>query len=159
MAYLLRGNPLTRGFSLLHNNSVQFTTRHYLGWFPSSRTLLNGETIKIVPKNIVGDKLNIKKSDLVCGEIDFHKAAYSQISLNRFDGETDRFRLDAIGFQQEYILHRHGQSPILKIKFDLSPIKLDNKYWVEGLDTSMSNSAMNELMLYCGEILFRSPMI
>lgn len=159
VTYLLQGNPLTRGFSLLHNNALQFKTHHFLGWFPKSVTPLDGEKIEINPKNIIGDTLDIKKSGVICGEIDFSKAAYAQISLNRLDGETDVFRLDAIGFQQEYVLHSQGQSPILKIKYSLNPIKLDNKYWVEELDPSIPKPALRELMLYCGEILFRNPMI
>ncbi len=152
--YILKGHFGRRGFYLLRNSNCVFETQHKFGIFPNSLVELNGDKIEIKIKNFVGDKSQIYKNGGKIGTLNFYHYRYSIISLKRNDGDIDHFKLEEDGYSQTYVLSQNDLT-ILKFKASINPLHFDKKFEIEELENKFSRSAIEELIFYVGEILYR----
>lgn len=152
--YVLERHFGRRGFCLLRNLSCVFETKHWLGLFPNSSVALNGDTIDIKIMNFVGDKCQIYKNGDKIGTLNFYHYLYAVISLNRNDGGHDHFKLEQEGYSNIHALSQNGEE-LLKFKANLNPLRIGKRFEVEQLKNDFPQSAIEELIFYVGEILYR----
>ena len=156
--YILLGKILGRGFSLEKSNRKIFRTTHKLGFLPSSYVSIDGDRISLKPKNMIVSKLSIFKNGYEMGEIDLHAHFHATISLKTKEGEVDRFKFEDIPFAQTFILS-NSKAQILKFSSSLNPLLLREKFTIEVLSDIFPREAIEELIFYSGEILFRKPSV
>lgn len=152
--YVLKGNILVRGFSLVKDNSVCFRTRHRFGAMPGSTVTIRGDRLSVKRNNLLGDKWDVFKGDAHVGRLDFSNYLYSSIALNRHDGIVDVFKLEQQGYAELYILSKSG-TPIMSFDLSLNPFYLEDRYKVSIVSDAFPDDVLEELMFYVGEMLFR----
>lgn len=122
--------------------------------FPTSFTTINSFDFKISPANLLGDEWHIFKNGQNIGRLAFSSYRYSLITLNRFDGNVDNFRLDEEGYARVYRLTGHSGT-LMRFIASLNPLRVDDKYDVELHSNIYSDEILHELIFYAGEILYR----
>lgn len=153
--YIIRGHIGRRGFSLQKDGRHIFATKHSFGFLRTSKISIGAAKIAIKSQNLIGSKFQIFKDGHEIGSLDFTSYLYSVLSLQKKDGSVDIFKFEEDGFSQIFTLSQAGQK-ILKITTSLNPINLSEKYTVEVVSDRFSAEAIEELIFYCGEILFRN---
>lgn len=152
--YELAGKIATRGFYLERAGKRVFATSHKFGILQNSTAIIGNDKITVKARNLLGEKFTIQKNGFKIGHIDLTSYLYSKISLNRTDGTVDVFKLEERGFSQIHVLSHLGEE-VIKFTVSLNPLRLVEFYKVEVLSDKFAPSAVEELMYYAGEILFR----
>jgi hypothetical protein len=152
--YLLDGNLLGRGFSLSKAKQIRFRTKHKFGVMPASTVLIHGAHRSVKPHNLLGDKWDIFDGDDRLGQLDMSNYLYHSISLKRIDGRNDVFKLEQQGYAAHYILSK-SDAQIMSFDLSLNPFHLQDRYKINVFPNTFSASALEELMFYVGEILYR----
>lgn len=153
--YVLSGKIGRLGFVLTRGQQQLFSTQHKWGLLRTSYCQLADDKVTIRPTNLVGDKFKIIKNGAAIGRLSFAYYQFSTIILFRNDGGQDNFRLDEDSYSFSYILSQSGRG-IMCLTGSLNPLRIDDKFTIEILSNHYPRSVLEELMLYAGEILFRS---
>lgn len=152
--YTLRANFIESGFKLYRDGNKVFKTSHRFGFLPSSWTKLGPNNIAIKLQNFHEGRFDIIKDGETIGGIviEHYRAGY--INLLRPNGRADLFKLSEDAFTRNYVL---SQSSTHIMRFITPLVTLDpfEPHRVELLSRDFTPLTLEELMLYCGEILFR----
>lgn len=153
--YVLKGNVWVRGFSLEKDKALRFRTRHRLGFMNGSMVTIGDANLSVKQQGFVGFKWNIYKNGGFMGHLDISNYMHAIIALKRNDGTVDVFKLIRQGFAQEYILSK-SDVEIMRFDVSLNPLNLEDQYRVSVFSNIFTQGALEELIFYAGEILFRT---
>ena len=121
---------------------------------PGSTVIVNDVCLTVKLNTPIGDKWDVFKGAEHTGRLDCSDFRHFSIILKRNDGGTDVFKLEQQGYAELYIL---SKSSIKVMSFDLSlnPLHLTDRYKITLFPNTFSDPALEELMFYGGEILYR----
>lgn len=153
--YTLRGHLVQRGFFLDCAGRTVFETSHRFGISKTSSAQIGDDRIVVKVQNLAGNKCAIFKNGEDIGRLDFSHYLKSLITLKQPQGARDQFTLKLDGGGRIYSLSQ-GRLTLIKFTADLNSWMLSDEYAVECLSEAYPKPVLEALLLYAGEILFRS---